>query len=155
MISVTLPTGVEEINYRAFYGCSNLKSINLPESLKTIGEGAFQGCTSLAGVNCDTVLPASVISVGKNAFSNCKALAGDLVLGDALTELGESAFYGCAELTSVTMSDSFDGLNAAGGQFNGCTKLQRAVLSAALKELPARTFFACGLTELPDLKNVA
>ena len=53
------------------------------------------------------------------------------------------------------MSDSFNGLNAAGGQFNGCTKLQRAVLSAALKELPARTFFACGLTELPDLKNVA
>lgn len=155
VISVTLPTGVEEINYRAFYGCSNLKSVNLPDSLKTIGEGAFQGCTSLASVNCDTVLPASVTSVGKNAFSNCKALAGDLVLGDALTELGESAFYGCAELTSVTMSDSFNGLNAAGGQFNGCTKLQRAVLSAALKELPARTFFACGLSELPDLKNVA
>lgn len=38
---VTLPEGLTEIGYHAFYGCSKLKSINLPDSTEILGEECF------------------------------------------------------------------------------------------------------------------
>ena len=155
IITVTLPSTVEEIDYRAFFGCTNLKSINLPETLKILEEGVFQNCKNLATTGCANVLPAAIEAVGKKAFYSCSLLAGALVLPKGLTTLGEDSFYGCASLSGLTMQDGFNGLAAAGGQFNGCDGLHTVTLSSDLTELPPRTFFDCGLTELPDLKNVS
>ena len=154
IITVTLPSTVEEIDYRAFYDCDNLKSINLPETLKILEDGVFQSCENLTTTGCKNVLPAEIETVGKAAFSNCKLLAGELVLPNGLSNLGEDSFYGCASLTALTMEDEFNGLDAEGGQFNACKSLASVTLSSALTELPARAFFNCGLTDLPDLKNV-
>ena len=42
---LTLPAGITEINYYAFYGCSDLTSITLPDTVAMIEDSAFYGCS--------------------------------------------------------------------------------------------------------------
>ena len=63
LTTVTLEEGVEEICYRAFWGCEKLNNITIPRSVKKIEEEAFLECPSLKSVtiskNCN---------VASNAF---------------------------------------------------------------------------------------
>ena len=49
--SVTLPSSLTKIGYRAFYGCSSLTSITLPENLTDMGTYAFANCYSVTQLN--------------------------------------------------------------------------------------------------------
>lgn len=55
--AVVIGEGVEKINNKAFYNCSELRAVYLPSTLKTIGssanwgQGAFDGCKKLYFVN--------------------------------------------------------------------------------------------------------
>ena len=60
-------TSNDEIGYRAFFGCSGLRSITLPSSITEIGDGAFRGCSGLTSLT----LPVGITSIGKYAFSDC------------------------------------------------------------------------------------
>lgn len=62
--SVTLPEGITEIGWCAFFECESLETINLPESLKKIRMWAFSGCTSLK----DIKIPSGVESIDDEAF---------------------------------------------------------------------------------------
>ena len=42
-----LHTNVQEIGFRAFAGCSELKSMTIPDSLQTIGKQVFHECLKL------------------------------------------------------------------------------------------------------------
>ena len=50
LLSVNLPSTVESIGYRSFFGCSKLRQCNIPESVKEIGKSAFAFCSSLENV---------------------------------------------------------------------------------------------------------
>ena len=101
----------------AFSGCSSLRGLLSLPSIETISQCAFAGCSSLSELH----IP-SVKTIGNSAFSECSGLIGALNLGSerieasafwgctglvsvktstALSFLGNSAFYGCQELTSV------------------------------------------------------
>ncbi len=61
--NVVLPTSLETISDRAFYGCENLKSIDLL-NVASIGAMAFYGCMSLK----DIKIPETVVTIGNYAF---------------------------------------------------------------------------------------
>ncbi|MCD8207850.1 MAG: leucine-rich repeat domain-containing protein, partial [Bacteroidales bacterium] len=79
LVSVVLPATLENIDSRAFYGCTNLKSVTTAESVVTsgvskatkfaLGSLAFQNCTSLTEVS----LPAYMTSFEIGAFTGCTA----------------------------------------------------------------------------------
>ena len=47
---VTIPSGVTEIYYGAFHGCTGLTSVTIPSNVIGIDTGAFALCTSLTSV---------------------------------------------------------------------------------------------------------
>lgn len=53
-----------EINYRAFEGCSSIKTINIPESVTKIEFAAFEGCSSLEAID----IPEIIYEIGSYAF---------------------------------------------------------------------------------------
>lgn len=63
---------LETIGEQAFYNLKNLKTFLWGENLKTIADNAFNGC----GFDKEIVLPASVTSIGSRAFYNCASLPG-------------------------------------------------------------------------------
>jgi len=46
----SIPAGVTDILYGAFYGCSALTGVYFPASVTNIGEEAFSYCFSLTGL---------------------------------------------------------------------------------------------------------
>ena len=84
---VTIPSTVDTIGNRVFYGCSNLTSITIPNSVISIGSSAFYNCSSLTSV----AIPNSVTSIGSHAFQNCSGLIS-VTIPDGVTSIGSYAF---------------------------------------------------------------
>ncbi len=50
--TVVLSEGIRTLDWFAFYGCTELRSITLPASLALVEYGAFDGCNSTLTVHC-------------------------------------------------------------------------------------------------------
>ena len=109
-------TSAREVGWKAFYNCSNLKSITLPDSVTAIGSYAFYNCIGLTSVE----IPDSVTSIGDCAFTGCSGLTS-VVIPDSVTSIGEGAFTGCSGLSSVVIGDSVTSIG--GSAFRNCSKL--------------------------------
>ena len=88
LTGVRMAPAITSIGKYAFAGCAQLRELSIPEKVTTLGEGAFASCQSLESVT---------IPVGLNhAISTSPTTA--LLEGATLSQ-----FYGCSELTSVTI----------------------------------------------------
>ncbi|MBO4907432.1 MAG: leucine-rich repeat protein [Bacteroidaceae bacterium] len=63
-------TGLHDIYYSTFNGCSNLQRITLPSTVQGIGWYAFRNCTSLKSIE----LGSSTNDIAEDAFVGCTAL---------------------------------------------------------------------------------
>ena len=108
---------ITTIPEQAFAICENLTWIDIPEGITTIGASAFTGCTALE----ELTIPSTLTSLGSEAFQHCSFKATincdnvsffqgvgltEVIIGDNVTTIGDSAFYKCNSLTSVTIPDS-------------------------------------------------
>ena len=50
-LELTIPDGIEWINYHAFYNCSYITTLTIPDSVTKISDGAFANCGWLRTVN--------------------------------------------------------------------------------------------------------
>ena len=113
---VVFPTGITEIDNKAFYNCAKLAVLNLPSSVEVIGERAFYGCSQLALDN----LPSSIRSIGDYAFANCSNLRLSQ-FPSAITTISAGLCYGCTALNSIKFGGDITVLNSAA--FRGCTNI--------------------------------
>ena len=111
LTSVDIPNSVTYIGYGAFSDCSGLTSVTIPNSITSIGNSAFYGCSGLTSVTVDNN------NGTYNSRNNCNAIietsTNSLIVGckntiipNSVTSIGNSAFYGCSGLTSVTIPNS-------------------------------------------------
>jgi hypothetical protein len=84
--SVTIPSSVTNIEYRAFYDNQYLTAVAIPPSVTTIGSFAFEACLSLA----DLSLPNGLMNIGANAFDTCAMTS--VAIPASVTNLGSGAF---------------------------------------------------------------
>ncbi len=119
----------------SFYGNGELSNVILGEALKTIADNAFTHCTALKEINLEHVEIvgqsafwdvgivkadlSSATSIMANAFYADGEL-GEVILGDALQTIGESAFCKCTALQRLTLCD---GVTVGDSAFYGCTAL--------------------------------
>ena len=154
--SSAIPAYVTSIGSFAFDGCSGLTSITIPDSVVSIESGAFGGCSRLTSITVNTGNPTY------HSEGNCliETETKTLVLGcktsviptdGSVTSIGNGAFRGCSELTSVNISDS---VNAIGnGAFAGCSGLTSITIPASVTSIGEEAFHGCsGLTSItiPD-----
>ena len=168
---------LKEIDSHAFLNCKKLASITLPNSVTYLGEndptsdagGVFEGCESLTSFKFPSSyasrnLPSFTFKNCKNlatidwngynpkrlnscAFWNCDKITWSQV-PQSVEELGDECFYDCAALTSVDLSKI---KKMDTGVFWG-TPLTSVEWPAAVTEIPARTFWACG--QLRTIKGI-
>ena len=92
---VNIGDGVTDISERAFYGCSEIRTISTPSSLTTIGAYAFYNCSKMNSIN----IPPKVNKIGNNAFRGCYSLES-IALPEYLDCIESSVFSGCNSLNS-------------------------------------------------------
>ena len=162
LTDITIPNSVTSIGNCAFEGCGSLTSITIPDSVTSIGENAFGKCSSLTSIT----IPSSVTSIGDGAFSWCDNLQYNLFenakylgnadnpylylalsISDSILEcsihpktrfIGEFAFSGCKNLTSITIPDSV--VSIGGAAFYGCENVESIIVSANVLYISERAF---------------
>lgn len=124
--SIIIPDSVKSIGDYSFMYCTGLTSVTLPVSIANLGNRIFDGCTSLEEItvaekntnyssengilfnkNKTTILkfpegkkdtqyniPTSVTSIGDSAFSGYTNLSS-ITIPDSVTSIGDAAFYLC------------------------------------------------------------
>ena len=120
--AVTIPEGVEEIGYAAFYHCDALNDVTIPKSVRNIEAAAFEQTPWLSqwkqsgsgdflivgdgillayrGSGGEVTIPEGVKRIGAEAFKDCVKIS-KVILPDSVEEIGEAAFAGCSSLTAT------------------------------------------------------
>jgi hypothetical protein len=146
---IDIPSSVTHIGNNAFAYCEGLTSIRIPETVISIGEGAFAHCSELSSIvvepdnpmydsreDCNAIIesatntlvagcpctkiPSSVTSIGNRAFDGSMELTS-LQIPDSVTRIGEDAFSECYSLTIIEIPDSVTSIGEAA--FSGCNSL--------------------------------
>ena len=140
--AVVIPSTVTDIATLAFDGCRNLASIKVAsgntkyDSRKNCN-AIIETKTNVLIAGCKTsVIPSSVIAIGESAFFGCSGLTS-VTIPNSVKEIGMGAFYGCS-LTSVTIPNSV--ITIGDYAFSTCLKLESVVLPNSVTSIGKYAF---------------
>ena len=146
---VVLPEGVTTINYNAFDSCVNLSSITIPRSVTTVGSGIFHGCDNLKSVYymgdvaswCGMSGHMYILDSGRTLYMGGKELKGELEIPNGVFAIPDYAFAYCANITSVTISDSVESIGRYA--FDNCKSLVSITIGNSLAKVGDSAFSDC------------
>jgi len=75
------------------------------------------------------IIPDSVTSIGNSVFFNCTGLTS-ITISDRAASIGDNAFLQCTGLTSITIPNSVTSIGERA--FYGCTKLTSVTFEGAI-----------------------
>ena len=169
---VTIPDSVTSIGDCAFSLCDSLTSITIPDSVEQIGTNPFTVCSALksisvspehpyfatidgvlfrkadkalisypAGISSSTyTIPQGITAIGDSAFYYCDSLTS-VSIPDSVTSIGDNAFYFCESLTSVTIPDSVTAIGDSA--FSYCDSLTSVTIPDSVTAIGDEAFYSC------------
>lgn len=148
----TVPSAVNSISYKAFYGNTKLKNITANKvgilsqafagsavetfcanSVIRIADWSFNNCKKLTTV---TVNGGDDFYVGMYAFENCTSLTSFPF--DKISDSGYCTFKGCSSLTEIQLPNS-----VSNNMFSGCTGLTKITVPATVTVIGSNAFSGC------------
>lgn len=170
LTEITFPESITTIGVYAFPDCVGLTSVNIPNSVTSIGTAAFSHCSNLTSIvvesgnpkydsrdnsnaiietasntliaGCqNTDIPESVTSIGDYAFCGCSNLSS-ITIGNSITSIGELAFAYCHGLTSVNIPPN-SVTSIARGTFYDCVALTSIIIPEAVTSIGDFAFSSC------------
>ena len=138
--SLTIPEGVEIIDFYMCRGCTGLKSVSLPSTLKSIGDGVFTSCESLGEV----VIPDSVEAMGRDVFWGCKGMT-NVVFSRNVKLLDTMTCYNCDSLKEITIPEGV--LSIGVSAFSHCDNLLKVSIPATVETVGNSAFDSCTALE--------
>ena len=135
--TILLPKKLKIISDRAFQH-SAITSLYLPATVEQIGDYAFFWTKALTG---NLVIPDAVTSIGASAF-NDSTFDGTLTLGKNVQTIGEGAFANCPNVTGdLIIPDKVTTLGK--GVFQSSSFTGKLVIGNSIRSIPDRTFTKC------------
>ena len=152
---VTIADGslLSSIGMQAFFN-ANLASFNIPASVTTIGLMAFVRCSNLTAFtveNGNTTYSSDggvLFNKAKTTLIQCPGgKSGSYEIPASVTAINGRAFWGCDNLTSVTLGSNVGSIGF--GAFRDCNNLITVTVYAPSCTIENETFFGCN-----NLSNV-
>lgn len=151
--SISFPTTLRAIGQEAFRDCHELDSVILPDGFNNLGLNAFRDCWNITYI----YIPASVRNY-LAPFEGCYTvtsvnisswyvaggfgtLVTKLVLGEGVQNIGENAFDGCTQLSSVEFPSTVTIIGPC--SFRNCISLTSIVFPENLILIHDRAFYGC------------
>lgn len=174
LTSIAIPDNVTSIDENAFRGCAGLTSITIPDSVTSIGNYAFEDCTGLTEINWNAI-EVNDFSVGSYVFRragvskdgiiltfsdsvkkvpeyfssavNDSPNIKNIIIGEAVTSIGDYAFERCNNLTYVIIGGAVVSIGAVA--FAHCTGLTSITIPDSVTSIGNSAFSDCsGLTSM-------
>ena len=143
---ITISNSVTSISRFAFIDCTNLETITIPNSVTSIGDSPFLGCDKLTSITVESgnsVYHSSgnciIETASKTLVVGCKN--STIPADGSVTIIGDEAFYGCENLTNITIPDSVTSIGV--GAFNGCTYLRNITIPDSVTSIGWSAFAGC------------
>lgn len=146
---IIIPNNVSSIGINAFYGCWNATEIHIGTGVKSIGSSAFKHTKKLHTVYwkskfCDDLsssaqifdyggeetdginiifqegverIPAYICYNWYNGYSDTKVKS--ITIPNSVTEIGDSAFYGCSELEIININGNIEKMGSSVFELTG------------------------------------
>ena len=132
------------INY-----CYNLINVTIPNSVNSIESEGFAHCENLTAINVGTgnnsYTSDNGVLYNKNKTSLVQYPAGktgsSFIIPNSVTSIGDAAFRGCIDLTSVTIPNSVTSMEV--GVFANCIGLSNVIIPSSITSIEIRTFYGC------------
>ena len=154
--SFSLSKKLISVGDSAFMGCASLKEIAFPDKEDEIlvGTNAFDGCASLESA----MLPRNIPAIQPCTFRDCKSLRSITIPVSVTAKIGDSAFYGCTALdsvTSLTEAPHKFGKNAFTNISDKCVlRVPYGKKAAYLAKGWTESIFKGGIVELPAPEGI-
>ncbi|HTV40516.1 MAG TPA: leucine-rich repeat domain-containing protein [Candidatus Sulfotelmatobacter sp.] len=147
--SYAVPNSVTNIAVYAFFGSGNLTSVALSTNVSSIANYAFYNCPALTAitVNTNNLWYSSVAGVlfdkGQDTLIAYPAgnAAASYIMPNSVTNIGMEAFYGCANLTGVTLGTNVS--IVGGAAFEYCTALAGITFPDSVTVISGDAFSLC------------
>ena len=147
---------VTTIDKKAFNSCTSLTSVIVGDSVRSIYCdffcNSFCYCPNLRYLKvksgnpvyyspdrCDAIIQKS--SIGGKNYNNLIVGCGNTIVPEDVTSIGEYAFSGRVNMTSITIPSSVRGIYR--GAFNQCTSLTSVVIPDSVRYINEYTFYRC------------
>ena len=152
---VRIPDSLEELTGNPFADCGSLSEFRVSEEhpvFTTLNRALFNKTDAVlvsypAGLpDTDWELPAEVQAIGDYAFFNCRNIVHVLFTSEGLTEIRDSAFAGCSNLSSADFPAGLKRIGSFAYEF--CERLHRITLPEGLESIGSDAFSLCG--QLPE-----
>ncbi len=183
IVSVTLGSGVESVGSYAFLKCTNLQSVEFSNDVTSIGSSAFRDCSKLERVNflgnanewatiafsdsyanpltyamrlyfngqeATDVYVSSISSINAYAFYNCASITS-VRLTNSVTSVGSAAFYNCATLEYV----NFEGESSEWATIAFASEYSNPLIYAKRLQLNGREVTEIQLTSISAVSAYA
>ncbi len=144
-----------EASKEAWVTGTNLSTVVIPETIELNGTaykvvsiygGAFKENKTITSVS----VPASVTSIVKESFLNCTSLVSVELKG--ATSIGDWAFNGCYNLSSITFPESMRSIGVKA--FYDCNALTSVSIHGSEASIGENAFCGCSRLETIDLRGV-
>ncbi len=144
--SISIPDGVENICYGAFYHCDNLLQAALPDSIMNVEPKAFSHTLWVDNFlkNGDGGDGDFLISGG--VLVAYRGNSAQVTVPEDVRVIAAEAFVKHSEIESLTLPESL--LVVGEGAFEGCRGLKNLTVGKHLQEIKDRAFAGCGITSL-------
>ncbi|MCH5163433.1 MAG: leucine-rich repeat domain-containing protein [Clostridiales bacterium] len=177
LTDIVLPLSLTSIKTNAFSGCTKLSELIIPSNVMNIERNALMGVENIivspensyiyidGGVlygktkdvittmhysvsKVDSILqiPDSVTTIESNALSGTDL--SEVVIPQRVTEMGESAFKDCTNLTKVTFAPQSGLTKISKSVFEGCGSLSEITVPINVTIIEAYAFRDCGLKQI-------
>ena len=156
---ITLPEGLIAINACAFFG-SGITEITLPESVSSLNTAAFDGCPTLEYIYTDSsnrfFTSYNGVLYSKNGSVIIRYPEGKkegyYSVRNAVTAVGNSAFYGCESIQVVTLPDSVVRIEPYA--FDSCVSLYAIDIPVGVNNIGESAFAGCPALRVLHIKAI-
>ena len=138
----TIKDGTKWIGTEAFDACTNLTSITIPNSVRSIESPAFSNCNNLTSVEINSNdFMGATYTTPTNFSSIFGSQVTTYIIGENVTSIGISAFYGCTGLTSIEIPNSVTSIG--NDAFRRCSGLTSVTIGAGVTRIGTYAFYLC------------
>lgn len=157
--TITLPEGVTQIDYYAFYMCVALNKINIPSTVRKITT-SFEGCEGLSEVHITNIekwcnidfagRQSNPLFYAENLYLNNELLKS-LTIPSSITEIKPYIFYYCKSLETITLHSNI--ISIGEYSFGYCNKVSSIDFPEKLETIDDWAFSNCTSLTKVDIPN--